>query len=197
MLLKLNGQELNIEDGQKVIIYKYTFTQAGDIKVTKENYEVKIENDMVLFENEEHNCTFVHFELSGNQVSYYFEDNKEAKKDFIEKLKRVTELRISKLNALKEAQLSSYHNQITECLNLLDDLNKYDYNLTNSLTHTNIKELWTFTNTIIDKLCGDHAVIDTGTTFDVMEVVLDAFNHLKDKDLKKIQTMIMGKYWLS
>lgn len=65
------------------------------------------------------------------------------------------------------------------------------------LTANNVKDLVAYANKTTSLLIGDHAVLDTGRLWDVMDVVLEALGSLQPKELAKVQKIVTGRYWIN
>ena len=65
------------------------------------------------------------------------------------------------------------------------------------LTANNVKDLVAYANKTTSLLIGDHAVLDTGRLWDVMDVVLEALGSLEPKELTKVQKIVTGRYWIN
>jgi len=71
---------------------------------------------------------------------------------------------------------------------LVDDIDKVD------LPDELYKLQWKFISDAIDIFCGPYAVLDTGSSWNVMEVLInEAFPKLSAKDRLKIADMVGGK----
>ena len=169
------------------------------IVITDNVYTVEIGDTNIRFEGNPISYTLSTLEtehMVGNTLHYFY-NNVGTKRAYIRFLRaRFTRIRDNS-SELYEAQTLNFNEKMDRYSKILKKLNKEDICNNNGLTDVNIKDLLDFANKVCDKLCGDHAVIDTGSIFNVMDVVLDAIDRLNEKDLKKIQKTVMGDYWLS
>ena len=73
---------------------------------------------------------------------------------------------------------------------LIDDVDNLEHNISPEF----IELMWKFIHASIELLCGPYAVIDTGSTWDVMEELLDrAFPKLTGKERMAIADLVGGK----
>ena len=96
--------------------------------------------------------------------------------------------------ARRQSQLNAdeYHEMLYLEEALIDDVSKLD------LPDELYKLQWSFISEAIDLLCGPYAVIDTGSSWNVMEVLLRvAFPKLSAKDRLKIADMVGGRIAVS
>ena len=204
MIFTLHNQSINLEDGDTLTVYKYNFDENKGITIKEENYKAKItifeSGDAHLgFENDEHCCSEDYFSMCVNSIytAYYLSNDELTKSRFIDSILKKIDNRINWLEKEKIEKDNHYDTAITKLYNMHIKAESLILMKKNNLSENNVKELCNFANKVVDKLCGDHAVIDTGSIFDVMNVVLDALNNLNEKDLNKVQKIVMGKYWLS
>lgn len=201
MEITLRNQTINVENGDTIHLYKYEFDPDNNegIVVTDNVYTVEIMETNIRFNGNPISYTLSTLETEHmvGTTLHYFYGNVGTKRAYIRFL-RTRFNRIKKhTEELYEAQTLNFNERIDRYSRVLKQLDREDICNNNGLTDVNIKELLIFANKVCDKLCGDHAVIDTGSIFDVMYVVSEAINKLKEKDLKKIQKTVMGDYWLS
>ena len=92
--------------------------------------------------------------------------------------------------ARRQSQLSTdeYNEMIHLEEALIDDIDKID------LSDELYELQWKFISDTIELLCGPYAIIDTGSSWNVMEVLLrEAFPKLSTKDRLKIADMVGGR----
>lgn len=201
MEITLRNQTINVENGDTIHLYKYEFDPDNDegIVVTDKVYTVEIMETNIRFNGDPIGYTLSTLETEHmvGTTLHYFYGNVGTKRAYI----RFLRIRFSRIKEhteeLYEAQTLNFNERIDRYSRILKELDKEDICNNNGLTDVNIRDLLRFANKVCDKLCGDHAVVDVGSIFTVMDVVLEAIDKLKEKDLKKIQKTVMGDYWLS